>query len=107
MAVRGVRIHGIIRRKAGSPPGRLPDLIHNRAHRVQRVIRTGEADGCGLMESDSLGGTVTLLNRWLKLMPEQRAAMSEQARRTFEARYNMRTNAAAILRVFEPAQEAR
>jgi glycosyltransferase involved in cell wall biosynthesis len=50
---------------------------------------------------------VTLLNRWLKLSPEQRAAMGVQARRTFEARYDMKTNAQAIVRVFESAQEGR
>jgi glycosyltransferase involved in cell wall biosynthesis len=66
-----------------------------------------ESDGCGLVESDSLGGTVTLLNRWVKLTPEQRKAMSEQAQQTFETRYDMRRNTAAILRVFESAQEAR
>jgi glycosyltransferase involved in cell wall biosynthesis len=66
-----------------------------------------EADGCGLVESDSLGGTVTLLNRWFKLTPEQRVAMSEQARRTFETRYNMQTNTEAILRVFDRLSGAR
>lgn len=60
------------------------------------------ADGAGLMEPDTSEGTLRLLERWLTLSPEERAAMAEQARRTFESRYDMRRNAKSIVRIFEP-----
>ena len=65
------------------------------------------ADGCGFVESDTIDGTVRLLQRWLALTPQQRTTMSEQALHTFEARYNMRRNTEAILRIFEPRPTAR
>ncbi|HEY5329563.1 MAG TPA: glycosyltransferase [Acidobacteriaceae bacterium] len=65
------------------------------------------ADKCGLVESDTLEGTVSLLVGWDTLSPEQRAAMGQQAVRTFATRYDMRTNAAATFRVFDEAKETR
>ncbi len=59
------------------------------------------ADGCGLVEPDTLQGSTRLLENWLVLTPEQRAAMSAQALKTFAARYDMRRNAEVILRVFD------
>jgi glycosyltransferase involved in cell wall biosynthesis len=61
------------------------------------------ADGAGLMESDTADGTHRLLERWIAMPPADRDAMSRQALITFEQRYDMRTNAQAILRIFEPA----
>jgi len=61
------------------------------------------ADGCALVEPDTLEGTIRLLERWLALSPEARAAMGQQALKTFANRYDMRHNAQTILRVFEQA----
>ncbi len=58
------------------------------------------ADGCGLVETDTLAGTVSLLLRWAGLSAEQRAAMGKQARLSFNARYDMRHNTAEILHAF-------
>jgi glycosyltransferase involved in cell wall biosynthesis len=60
-----------------------------------------EADGCGIVEQDTLKGTTHLLERWLALTPEERQAMQQQARITFARRYDMRRNSALILRIFE------
>ncbi len=60
-----------------------------------------EADGCGLVEPDTLKGTVSLLERWLALDPAQREAMQRQTKITFARRYDMRKNSALILRTFE------
>jgi glycosyltransferase involved in cell wall biosynthesis len=60
-----------------------------------------EADGCGIVEHDSLKGTIHLLERWLALSPEERLAMQQQTRITFARRYDMRRNSALILRTFE------
>src|SRR6202789_457010 len=60
-----------------------------------------EADGCGIVEHDTLKGTIHLLERWLALNPEERQAMQQQAKITFARRYDMRRNSALILRTFE------
>jgi glycosyltransferase involved in cell wall biosynthesis len=59
------------------------------------------ADGCGLVEPDTLEGTIHLLERWLALGEEEREAMRVQALATFANRYDMRRNSALILRTFE------
>ncbi len=59
------------------------------------------ADGSGFVESDTLDGTVRLLERWTALNAAEREAMGKRASATFDARYNMRRNTAAILAVFE------
>jgi len=58
-------------------------------------------DGAGLVEPDTLEGTIRLLERWLSLDAEQRESMQEQALITFATRYDMRRNSALILRTFE------
>jgi glycosyltransferase involved in cell wall biosynthesis len=60
-----------------------------------------EADGCGIVEPDTLKGTVSLLERWLALDPDEREAMRRQTKITFAKRYDMRRNSALILRIFE------
>ena len=74
-----------------------PVLISNQVNIAPDVV----ADGCALVESDTLNGTQNLLDRWLALSPSERAAMSVQARRSFASRYDMRRNAETIFRVFE------
>lgn len=61
------------------------------------------ADGGGLMELDTLDGTIRLLERWIALSTDQRLAMGEQAFRTFQQRYDMRRNATRIIRLFDDA----
>ncbi len=61
-------------------------------------------DGAGLMESDTQTGTDNLLARWAAMSPAARAAMEAQALETFDRRYDMQTNAAKILRVFEEVE---
>jgi glycosyltransferase involved in cell wall biosynthesis len=55
------------------------------------------ADGAGLMETDTLAGTVRLLERWIALPEEERIAMSGRARQCFVQRYDMRHNTQHIL----------
>jgi len=64
------------------------------------------ADGCGLVEADTLAGTAQLLRRWLALDSEAREAMERQARLSFRARYSMERNAARVLQLFAPATAA-
>jgi glycosyltransferase involved in cell wall biosynthesis len=58
-------------------------------------------DGAGLMEPDTQAGTDALLQRWIAMTPEERGAMGAQALETFGRRYDMRSNAETINRVFE------
>ena len=58
-------------------------------------------DGSGLMEEDTQEGTDRLIGRWMDLSAGERGIMGERAAKTFAERYDMRTNAATILRVFD------
>ena len=71
------------------------------------IAREIADDGAGLMEADTQEGTDNLLRRWIEMPPAQRAAMAEQARRTFGQRYDMQVNAAKIMRIFEEAPPSR
>jgi glycosyltransferase involved in cell wall biosynthesis len=73
-----------------------PVLISNKVNIAPEIA----ADRCGFVEDDTLAGTANLLARWSKMPDDERTAMYAQTRITFEARYNMRTNAEAILKVF-------
>lgn len=62
-----------------------PVLISRRIN----IWREIEADGAGFVEEDTLDGTVSLLSRWLKCMPSERAAMSERALACYEHRFTI------------------
>ncbi len=74
-----------------------PVLISDQVNIAHEIA----ADGCGLVEPDTLEGATRLLERWLALDANQREAMRKQALITFAARYDMRRNTALILRTFE------
>jgi glycosyltransferase involved in cell wall biosynthesis len=78
-----------------------PVLLSNQINIAPDVA----ADGCALVEPDTLEGTQNLLTRWFELSPPEREAMNTQARRTFAERYDMRRNAEIILRVFEQSPQ--
>ncbi len=61
------------------------------------------ADGGGLVEPDTLEGTVRLLQAWIDLSPERRHAMGEIGYQTFLHRYDMKQNATRIIRLFDGA----
>jgi glycosyltransferase involved in cell wall biosynthesis len=60
-------------------------------------------DRAGLMELDTVDGTLKLLKRWIATPPEERTAMGKRAKECFHRRYDMRENAKAIIRLFEAA----
>jgi glycosyltransferase involved in cell wall biosynthesis len=78
----------------------LPVLISDQVNIAPEIA----ADGCGIVEPDTLDGTTRLLSRWLSLTPEERDAMRRQTKITFSQRYDMRRNSALILRTFEQLQ---
>ncbi|MGH9586434.1 MAG: glycosyltransferase [Acidobacteriaceae bacterium] len=54
----------------------------------------------GLVASDTLEGTRSLLTRWLELSDQEKSAMSSRAVATFQTRYSMRNCALAIQKLF-------
>lgn len=73
-----------------------PVLISNR---VNIWVEIAEA-GAGLVEEDTLIGTVTLLRRWLAMSSAERAAMARRARPCFLANFTMDRAASAISQLF-------
>jgi glycosyltransferase involved in cell wall biosynthesis len=80
-----------------------PVLISDQVNIAPEVA----ADGCGLVEPDTLEATVRLLERWLATPAGDRTAMGHAALNTFHHRYDMQRNTETILRVFETEEEAR
>lgn len=76
-----------------------PVLISDKVNIAEEV----EAEGCGVVESDTLDGTLRLLQRWNELGPAQRDAMSTRASSAFAGRYNMQHNATAFAGLFGEA----
>jgi glycosyltransferase involved in cell wall biosynthesis len=64
-------------------------------------------DGAGLMEPDSLDGTLRLLERWISAGPEERAVMVSHTFDCFRRRYDMRGTAKTIMGLFESAKTSR
>lgn len=64
------------------------------------------AEGCGFVETDTVQGTLRLLQRWQAAAPAERDVMSAQALTTFQQRYNMQHNTQQLLEIFT-APEAR
>ncbi len=76
-----------------------PVLLSDKVNIAEEIA----ADGGGLMETDTLAGTINLLTRWIQLSPEAKALMGQRAFETFTRRYDMRQNATRIIRLFDQA----
>ena len=76
-----------------------PVLLADKVNIAEEIA----ADGGGLMEIDTLDGTTRLLERWIRLSPEAKYFMGERALEIFANRYDMRRNAARIIRLFDEA----
>jgi len=74
----------------------LPVLISDKVN----IWREIEADGAGLVGTDTVEGTLQVLQRWLDLDAGERAAMGERARRCFAQRYTVQAMADDLLAVY-------
>jgi glycosyltransferase involved in cell wall biosynthesis len=74
-----------------------PVLLSDKVNIAAEIAR----DGAGLMEPDTAAGTERLLQRWIELPGAERERMAIRALECFQARYDMRENAKAIVRLFE------
>ncbi|HEX4650376.1 MAG TPA: glycosyltransferase [Granulicella sp.] len=72
-----------------------PVLVSDKVNIWQEIV----ADGAGLAAPDDAEGTLATLTQWLALPPAEQAAMSNRALTCFQTRYDMDTNAQAILRI--------
>ena len=61
-----------------------PVLISNKVN----IWREIESDAAGFVDADTVGGTVSNLLRWLAMVADRYAAMSERARRCFVTRFH-------------------
>ncbi|MEY2890692.1 MAG: hypothetical protein RJA98_600 [Pseudomonadota bacterium] len=70
-----------------------PVLISDKVN----IWREMAEDGCGLVAPDTLEGTTQLLQGWIKLPIAARAAMTAQARQTFDRRYTVNASANSLI----------
>lgn len=75
-----------------------PVLISNQVNIWPQIIE----DGVGLVDEDSLEGTIGLLRRWFELTEIEREKMVAAARGSFLARFDMTRAASAINGIFAP-----
>lgn len=61
-----------------------PTLISDKVN----IWRAIDRHGAGFVESDTVGGTATILRQWASLDADERAAMSARARECFEAEFS-------------------
>jgi glycosyltransferase involved in cell wall biosynthesis len=70
-----------------------PVLISNKVN----IWREIEQDGAGLVDDDDEPGTVRLLQKWLELPEENRKAMDEKARASFQSRFEVNRAANSLI----------
>jgi glycosyltransferase involved in cell wall biosynthesis len=71
----------------------LPVLISDKVN----IWREIAADGAGIVNTDTVDGTVQTLQRWLAMDAQERQNMAQQARLTFEQRYTVEAMAKSLI----------
>ena len=74
-----------------------PVLISNKVN----IWREIDADRAGFVETDSLEGTVGLLNRWLACSPQDLSTLRSAARECFERRFRIEQVAEKLVRLVQ------
>jgi glycosyltransferase involved in cell wall biosynthesis len=72
-----------------------PVLISNKVN----IWREIEADGAGLVEDDTLDGTVANFDRWLAMAPENFQEMKLQTKKCFAQRFHVQRAAERLLEI--------
>jgi glycosyltransferase involved in cell wall biosynthesis len=75
----------------------LPVLLSDKVNISPIIARSG----AGLVEVDTLEGTLRLLEKWLSLSEDEAAAMGLRARECFERHYDIKHMAEALVRLVE------
>lgn len=76
----------------------VPVLISNKVNIWREVV----ADGAGFAEADTLAGTMALLESWLALSANQRAAMQLRALACYDERFHMTSAARRLVATIAP-----
>lgn len=71
-----------------------PALISNKVNIWREVIETQG----GIIEDDTAAGTLSLLNRWMTLRPEQQKLMAVRARQCYERQFSVEMASKRMLR---------
>jgi len=66
-----------------------------------------QEDGAGIVASDDLAGTRSLLLSWIKMSEAERSAMREKARSCFERRFHIEKAAESLVRVLASVHDRR
>jgi glycosyltransferase involved in cell wall biosynthesis len=74
-----------------------PVLVSNKVN----IWREIETDGAGLVNDDTLEGTVKGLQQWLALTPEAKQKMQKSARRSFVARFRIDRVAESLINILQ------
>jgi glycosyltransferase involved in cell wall biosynthesis len=75
----------------------LPVLISDKIN----IWREIEADGAGIVNSDTLEGTLKTLQKWLDLDDASRNKMAQQAKATFEKRFTVEAMTISLINIIE------
>ena len=79
-----------------------PVLISNKVN----IWREVEGDSAGLVEADTLEGTIRLLERWASLSVSQRESMRHRARACYQKHFDIETNSRIFLDLLENGRHA-
>jgi glycosyltransferase involved in cell wall biosynthesis len=74
-----------------------PVLISNKVN----IWREIEADGAGIVQDDTLEGTIRGLEQWLALTPQDKQKMQQSARRSFDARFRIDRVVESLINVLQ------
>lgn len=75
----------------------VPVLISDQVN----IWREIGSDGAGLIDTDTVDGTVNLLERWLQTPSEKWQTMKTRARKCYETRFNIEQAASSLVRAME------
>ncbi|RFO95804.1 transferase [Rhodoferax lacus] len=78
----------------------LPVLISDKVN----IWREIQADGAGIVNTDTVDGTVQTLTQWLGMSAEAKQAMGVQAKQSFEARFTVEAMASSLLAIVQEAK---
>lgn len=75
----------------------VPVLISNKVNIWREIL----ADNAGLVEEDSVAGTVNLLKRWMALSEDQKQMMRKNAAKCFEERFEIQQAVSSLIKVLQ------
>jgi glycosyltransferase involved in cell wall biosynthesis len=78
----------------------LPVLISDKVN----IWREIQADGAGIVDTDTVDGTVRTLTRWLAMDADAKRAMGQKAKASFDARFTVDAMASSLLGIVQKLQ---